>query len=202
MNDGGARDYQPTEAEPLRDVAEQAKAAGRQAQEAASDAANASAEAIKAHASRAVDAAKDIASSAQDRFQDKVAEQKNRSADYATDFADAMRQAASHFDANAPMAGAYMRKAAGQIDSAAEALRQGNLNDLVQGAQNFARSQPTAFFGLTLLAGFGAVRFLKSASTDASTHSEWNRSGTQPSTMRSASEMAPDSEDRRDYYPR
>ena len=81
MNDGGARDYRPTEAEPLRDVAEQAKAAGRQAQEAASDAANASAEAIKAHASRAVDAAKDIASSAQDRFQDKVAEQKNRSAE-------------------------------------------------------------------------------------------------------------------------
>ena len=43
-------------------------------------------------------------------------------------------------------------------------MRDGNLNDLVQGAQRFARSQPTAFFGLALLAGFGAVRFLKSAS--------------------------------------
>ena len=40
-------------------------------------------------------------------------------------------------------------------------LREGNFSDLVQGAQKFARSQPTAFFGLALLAGFGAIRFLR-----------------------------------------
>ena len=38
-----------------------------------------------------------------------------------------------------------------------------HFGDLVQGVQSFARSQPTAFFGLAFLAGFGAVRFLKSA---------------------------------------
>ena len=76
-----------------------------------------------------------------------------------------MRQAANHFDADVPVAGSYMRKAAGQIETAADALREGNFSDLVQGAQKFARSQPTAFFGLALLAGFGAVRFLKSASS-------------------------------------
>jgi hypothetical protein len=65
------------------------------------------------------------------------------------------------------VAGNYIRKAAAQIENAADALREGNFNDLVQGAQKFARNQPTAFFGLALLAGFGAVRFLKSASVES-----------------------------------
>ena len=167
MNESGAEDYQPTRGEPLRDVAEQAKAAGRGAQDAAVDLASASAEALKGHASDAAKAAKDIASSAQDRLQDKVSEQKGRGADYVNNFADAMRQAANHFDADVPVAGTYMRKAASQIENAADALKEGNFNDLVQGAQKFARSQPTAFFGLALLAGFGAVRFLKSASVES-----------------------------------
>ncbi|HEY5203182.1 MAG TPA: YtxH domain-containing protein [Roseiarcus sp.] len=167
MNESGFRDYQPTRVEPVSDVAEQAKAVGRDVQNAAVDLASTSAEALKGHASHAVEAAKELASSAQDRLQDKVQEQKGLGADYVNNFADAMRQAANHFDADVPVAGTYMRKAAGQIETAAGALREGNFNDLVQGAQKFARSQPTAFFGLALLAGFGAVRFLKSASSES-----------------------------------
>ena len=163
MNESGLRDYQPVE--PVRDVAEQARATGREVQNAAADLANTSAEALKDHASHAVEAAKEMASSAQDRLQEKVQEQKGLGADYVNNFAGAMRQAASHFDSDAPVAGTYMRKAADQIETAADALREGNFSDLVQGAQRFARSQPTAFFGLALLAGFGAVRFLKSASS-------------------------------------
>lgn len=171
MNEGGVKDYQPTRVEPLIDVVEQAKAAGRDVQDAAVDLATASGEALKGHASHAVEAAKDIASSAQDRLQDKVAEQKGRGADYVNNFAGAMRQAANHFDADMPLAGTYMRKAAGQIENAADALREGNFNDLIQGTQKFARSQPTAFFGLALLAGFGVVRFLKSASVESDRNS-------------------------------
>jgi hypothetical protein len=167
MNESGVMDYQPTRVEPITDVAEQAKAAARDVQNVAADLASASAEALKGHASHAVEAAKDLASSAQDRLEDKVAEQKGRGADYVRNFAGAMRQAANHFDADVPVAGTYMRKAAVQIENAADALKEGNFNDLVQGAQKFARSQPTAFFGLALLAGFGAVRFLKSASVES-----------------------------------
>jgi hypothetical protein len=167
MNDSGFRDYQPTSVEPIKDVAEQAKAAGRDVQNAAVELANTSAEALKGHASHAVEAAKDLASTAQDRLQDKVAEQKGLGADYVNNFAGAMRQAANHFDSDVPVAGTYMRKAADQIEIAADALREGNFSDLVQGAQRFARSQPTAFFGLALLAGFGAIRFLKSASSES-----------------------------------
>ena len=108
--------------------------------------------------------AKDVASSAQDRLQSKITEQKGVGADYVNNFAGAMRRAANQFDADVPLAGDYIRKAADQVQYAAGAVRDGNLSDLVEGAQKFARSQPTAFFGLALLAGFGAVRFLKSAS--------------------------------------
>jgi hypothetical protein len=71
-----------------------------------------------------------------------------------------------------PVAGTYIRKAAVQVENAADALRKGDFNDLVQGAQRFARDQPTAFFGLAFLAGFGAVRFLKSASGGADVEGE------------------------------
>jgi hypothetical protein len=167
MNEAGSRDYPSTRVEPIGNVAEQAKAAGRDIQSAAVDLANTTAEAVKGHASHAAEAARDLASSAQDRLQDKVAEQKGIGADYVNNFAGAMRQAANHFDSDVPVAGAYMRKAADQIETAADALREGNFSDLVQGAQKFARTQPTAFFGLALLAGFGAIRFLKSASSES-----------------------------------
>ena len=56
-------------------------------------------------------------------------------ADYINTFADTMRLAANHFDADVPVAGTYIRKAAVQIESAADALREGNLNDLIPGAR-------------------------------------------------------------------
>ena len=97
MNEPGFRDYQPSSAESIKDVAEQAKATGRDVQNAAADLASTSAEAMKGHASHAVEVAKDLASTAQDRLQIKVAEQKGIGADYVNDFAGAMRQAANHF---------------------------------------------------------------------------------------------------------
>ncbi len=120
MNEPGFRDYQPFSAESIKDVAEQAKATGRDVQNAAADLASTSAEALKGHASHAVEVAKDLASTAQDRLQIKVAEQKGIGADYVNNFAGAMRQAANHFDSDVPVAGTYMRKAADQIETAAE----------------------------------------------------------------------------------
>jgi ElaB/YqjD/DUF883 family membrane-anchored ribosome-binding protein len=149
---------------PLQNAADQVLAASREVQNAAADLANSSAEALKSHASEFMDAAKDVASHAGDRLQEKAAEQKGHGADYVNNLADTMRRAAKEFDPDLPIAGAYMRKAAAQVENAADALRTGNLNDLVEGAQSFARKQPAAFLGLAVLAGFGAVRFLKSSS--------------------------------------
>jgi hypothetical protein len=55
-----------------------------------------------------------------------------------------------------------MRKAAFQVESVSDSIKNGNFNDLVSSAQSFARRQPTAFLGIAVLAGFAAVRFLKS----------------------------------------
>jgi hypothetical protein len=167
MNEFASKNENPIDlskiSEPLRGTAEKALAAGRDVQAAAVDLANSSTEALKGNASELMDAAKDIASHAGDRIQEKVSEQKGAGADYVNSLADTMRRAAGEFDADIPLAGTYIRKAAAQVESAANALREGNLNDLVQGAQSFARNQPTAFLGLAVLAGFGVVRFLKSS---------------------------------------
>ena len=164
MNDFGAKNLDEKIGEPMRNAADQAGAASRQVRDAAVDFANSSAEALKGHASHAIDAAKDVASEAQAQVQRKITEQKGVGADYVNNLADTIRRAANQFDADMPVAGTYIRKAAVQVENAADSLRKGDFNDLIQGAQRFARDQPTAFFGLALLAGFGAVRFLKSAS--------------------------------------
>jgi hypothetical protein len=145
-------------------MADQVAAVGRDLQSKAVDLAGASGEAIKGHASELVENAKDVASKAGERLQETVAQQKSAGADYVSTLAQTMRRAAGEFEADVPLAATYIRKAADQVTNAAEAFRDGNLNDLVQRAQSFARNQPTAFVGLAVLAGFGAVRFLKSAS--------------------------------------
>ena len=180
MNEFGAENQDQSIGEPMRDAADQAMAAGRQVQNAAVDFANSSAEALKGHASHAMDAAKDVASEAQERVQRKITEQKGVGADYVNNLADTLRRAANQFDGDIPVAGTYIRKAAVQVENAADALRKGDFNDLVQGAQRFARDQPTAFFGLAFLAGFGAVRFLKSASGGSNVGGEARSSWEEP----------------------
>jgi hypothetical protein len=83
-----------------------------------------------------------------------------------------MRRAAREFDHDLPIAGAYIRKAASQIEGVSDQIKTGNFGDLVSGAQAFARRQPTAFLGLAVLAGFGAVRFLKSSANSSDVSSE------------------------------
>jgi hypothetical protein len=153
--------------QPTQSVADKVLASGRDAQAAAMEIVGASADALKSQASQLKDAAQDVAAEAGQRLQEKVAEQKGVGADYVDNLADTMRRAAGEFDADVPLAATYIRKAASQVESAANALREGNLTDLVQGAQTFARNQPTAFLGLAVLAGFGVVRFIKSAPNPA-----------------------------------
>jgi gas vesicle protein len=154
-------------------LADQALAAGRDLKEKAAGMAGSSTEAIKDRASDAMDAAKGMASQATDKLKQTVDDQKNQGADYVGNLADTMRRAAREFDHDLPIAGAYIRKAASQIEGVSDQIKTGNFSDLVSGAQAFARRQPTAFLGLAVLAGFGAVRFLKSSanSSDASSGS-------------------------------
>jgi hypothetical protein len=163
--------------EQAKSVADQALAASRNLKEKAAGLAGSSAEAIKGRASDALDAAKDMASQATDKLQQTVDGQKNAGADYVGNLADTMRRAAREFDHDLPIAGAYIRKAASQIEGISDQIKTGNFSDLVSGAQEFARRQPTAFLGLAVLAGFGAVRFLKSSANSSGAASEQVNSG-------------------------
>ena len=155
-----------------KSLGEQAMSAGQDLTDKAKDIAESSTDKIKGQASDLVDAAKDVASQATDKIKDAVSDRKTSGAEYVGSLADTMRRAAREFDTDLPIAGTYIRKAASQVEGVSDQIRNGNLNDLVRNAQSFARRQPTAFLGLAVLAGFGAVRFLKSSSDDAGSTSE------------------------------
>ena len=154
-------------ATPVKNVADQALSAGRDLKDKAMGMAGASSDAIKDQASEFIDAAKDVASQATDKLKQTVDGQKDAGAEYVGSLADTMRRAAREFDSDLPIAGVYIRKAASQIEGVSDSIKTGNFNDLVRGAQLFARRQPTAFLGMAVLAGFGVVRFLKSSAHDA-----------------------------------
>jgi hypothetical protein len=169
---GSARAKFDEAAASTKSLGEQAMSAGRDLTDKAKDLAGNSADAIKGQTSDLIDAAKDVASHATDKLKDAVNDRKSSGAEYVGSLADTMRRAAREFDTDLPMAGTYIRKAASQVEGVSDQIRNGNLNDLVRNAQSFARRQPTAFLGLAVLAGFGAVRFLKSSSSDEGSTSQ------------------------------
>ena len=118
---------------------------------------------VKEEVSGMTESAKELASDAGDKLRNAVQDQKNAGADFISGFAGAVRRAANEFDDHIPQAGHYIRRAAAQIDCASGALRRRDLSELLGGVQDFARRQPTAFLGATVLAGFAVVRLLKSS---------------------------------------
>ena len=110
-----------------------------------------------------------------------VTEQKAAGADYVGNVANIIRRTAYEFDSDIPQAGHYIRKAAAQLDNVSDAMRNRDMSEIVGNVQDFARKQPTAFFGAAMLLGFAAVRFLKSASRPtavAATSTQPNIGGT------------------------
>jgi hypothetical protein len=150
-----------------KNVTDQALSASREIKDKAAGLVDATSTTIKDKASEVVDTAKDVASQATDKLKETVDGQKTAGADYVGSLAGTIRRAAKEFDSDLPIAGTYIRKAAAQVEGVADSIRTGNFNDLVRGAQSFARRQPTAFLGMAVLAGFGVVRFLKSSANDA-----------------------------------
>jgi len=160
----------------LRSLSEQAAAAGRDLKAKAGELAGTSADRLKDQAANFADTAKDVADQAGDKLKEAVTERKTAGADYVGSLAEAMRRAGREFDNELPIAGKYIRKAASQVESVADSIRTGDFNDLMRNARAFARRQPTAFLGIAALAGFAAVRFLKSSSSDT------GRSSSSPGT--------------------
>jgi len=120
---------------------------------------------VQDQASYLAESAKDAASGAAARLRNAAEDQKNAGADFVSSFAGAVRSAADALEVQSPVASDYIRTAAQRIDSVSESLRHRDIGELLNGVQDFARRQPTAFLGISALAGFAAVRFLKSSAS-------------------------------------
>ena len=104
-----------------------------------------------------------MAEDAAEHLQDKAEAQQRSGADFVSRLADTMRQAGHAFDHEVPFAARGINSAADYVEDAAEKIRSGTFRDLVAGASDFAKRQPAAFLGLSVLAGFAAVRFFKAS---------------------------------------
>lgn len=149
-----------TDEAPLKDHLANA---GAEIKQRTSDAFQASAEVAREKFGEAADLARSVASETLDRVQDQAKVQQHAGADFIDKFAGNLREASRSFDHDAPLAASGIKAAADYVEGAADKIRNGSLQDLVDNASDFAKRQPAAFLGLTVLAGFTAVRFLKAA---------------------------------------
>ena len=161
----GSSQSQGATASNLKD---QVADAGAEVKQRAGDALRASTDLARDKFKEAADQAMEVAEGAADRFQDKAATQQRSGADFISRLAGNIRQAAHAFETDAPFAARGINSAADYVEGAAEKVRDGTFRDLVDGATDFARRQPAAFLGLSVLAGFAAVRFLKASGKESS----------------------------------
>ncbi|WP_322515823.1 hypothetical protein SR870_23085 [Rhodopseudomonas palustris] len=187
-NGAGGTRSQPVKAvkKEAETMAGQATDAGRGIKDRVVGLAEESVDAARAKAEDLAGAAREFASEAGETIKERANAQREAGADYIGGIADAIRRASREFDNDMPIAGVYMRKAASKVEEISDTVQRGDISDLVQGVQDFARRQPTAFLGIAVLAGFGAVRFLKSSSSDA-----------EPSYRATSADAAADDDNRR-----
>jgi hypothetical protein len=151
-----------------QNLKDQVADAGAEIKQRAGDALRASADIARDKVKEAADAAKDVASGTAAQIQSQAREKQQSGADFIERFAGNIREAARAFESDAPFATRGINSAAEYVEDAAEKVRNGSFRDLVDNATNFAKRQPAAFLGLSVLAGFAAVRFLRASGSDTS----------------------------------
>ena len=146
-----------------KDIKEQMSDAGAEVKQRAGDAFRASADVARDKFGEAADAAKGVAEGTMDQIQSQAREQQRSGADFVERLAGNIREAGRAFENDVPFAARGIGSAADYVEDAARKIRDGSFRDLVEGATDFARRQPAAFLGISVLAGFAAVRFLKAS---------------------------------------
>jgi hypothetical protein len=144
--------------------ADQAKTLGKDLKAKASELTDNVTRVAKDQAGEIGTAAKNMAADATGKVKSSMNEQKAAGADYLGTIAQAVHRAAGEFERDVPQAAQYIRQAAGQIETVANAVRERDMRDLVSEVQQLARRQPTLFFGGAVILGFAALRFFRSSS--------------------------------------
>ena len=163
---------------------------------------------LKDHAAKVVKDAKQQASEVVESVKEKalgIADaQKSAGADQIDGVARAIHSAADSFKEQMPGAASYIHEAASGVEKFSSSVRNRSVDELVSSVTTFARTQPTAFFGATVLAGFALSRFLKSSaerSASEHTHAGGDASAhahRQPSPRRDSSPAMGDTAPSRD----
>ena len=146
-----------------QNLKDQVADAGAEVKQRADDALRATSDVARDKFKEAADAAKDVASETVDQLEGKAREQQRSGADFIERFAGNVREAARAFESEAPFAARGINSAAEYVEDAADKIRNESFRDLVDGATDFAKRQPAAFLGISVLAGFAAFRFLKAS---------------------------------------
>ena len=152
-----------------RDLTQQAKALGRDLKDKASELTDTVTQTAKDQMGELGTAAQGLATDARDKVEAAINQQKTAGADYIGNIASAVQRAAGQFDGDTPQAAQYVRQAAEQLESVANAIRTRDVRELLGEAEQFARRQPTLFFGGALFLGFAVMRFLKTSAPAKST---------------------------------
>lgn len=101
---------------------------------------------------------------ARETARSKFSEQQHSAARSLGDFAGALRNTAQQMESGQHRNTArFTRTAADGLEQLSGMLSNKDLDGMLRDAESFARRRPAAFFGTAVLAGFLAVRFLKSS---------------------------------------
>jgi len=112
---------------------------------------------------QASEAALEIKDQVDGQVRDLADEQISRGAAGMESVARAVHGAARDFEKTLPQAAGLIHHAAEQLERASSTVRDSSVEDIVTLVDDFARRQPVAFFGASVLAGFVLSRFLKSS---------------------------------------
>lgn len=164
-----------------KDFKEQLSDAGAEMKQRAGDALQASAGVARDKFGEAADAAKGVADGAVDQIQSQAREQQRSGAEFIERLAGNIREAARAFEADVPFAARGIDSAADYVEDSAQKIREGSFRDLLEGATDFAKRQPAAFLGISVLAGFAAVRFLKASGGQSSSAGQSKMTGSSSS---------------------
>ena len=109
--------------------------------------------------------AEEAAHGMRDRARSIADQQKHAAAGRVEGVAHALRRASDDLrEQGQPMIAEYSRYAAEGLESMAQSLDRRDVDDFVEGVENFARQRPVAFLGGAMVAGFALARFMKSSS--------------------------------------
>jgi len=141
---------------------------GQRTAKAASDALSSASVMAGEAATKAKQAASETVETVTGQVKELLDRQVGSGADIVGHLAGAVKRAAQELDRDVPQLAGLVRTAGYRMDGYADGLRDQSVEQLLRAASDFTRRQPALVFGLAAVAGFFALRTLKSTPSSVS----------------------------------